>query len=72
MTVTQLGVSLLTALGMTPLLAERKRQPLDPPMCPAGSPDVAEIVVPPLSPPDLSRLSGSLDFRRLFPSSFSS
>lgn len=56
MTVTQLGVSLVTTLGMSLLLAERKRQPLDPPMYPAGSLDMAEIVVPPLSPPGLSRL----------------
>lgn len=55
-------VSQVTALGMSPLLAERKRQPLDPPLCPAGCLDMAEIVVPPLFPPDLSRLSDSVDF----------
>lgn len=66
------GSVLVTALGMSPLLAERKRQPPDPLLCPAGSLDVAEIVVPSLSPPDLSRLSDSVDFRRFFPSSFSS
>lgn len=69
------GVALVTALGMSPLLAERKRQPLDPPLCPAGCLDMADCC--PTTVPTRSeqtfRLCGfykTLPFLLLFLSSF--